>query len=350
MPKSLTRKTVYLSCIFLSLAISVSANEEEGNFLDASLEEIMRIPLDVNAVNILESHIHKKNQWMVGYRFMHMGMQGNLSDDKQVSNADVLKDYRVAPTSMTMEMHMASLMYAPSDDVTLMAMLPYKRFSMEHVTRMGGRFTTKSEGIGDLTLMANAVAFRTRWNEHVFNVKGGLSLPTGSINERDKTPASDDQKVAYAMQLGSGTVDLLAGLSYGGLTNDWGWGAQALATIRTGKNDNHYRLGDKLEGSIWVTRIWDNWISTSIRANGELWEDIHGADPEFNPRMSPSVNPDIRGGKRLNMLLSMELYAPEGALKGQHLGFEIGLPVYQSLDGPQLEADWIISAGWQWTF
>ena len=350
MSKVQSRKTVWISSLFLSLVVSASANDEEENFLDASLEEIMRIPLDINAVNILESHLHKKNEWMVGYHFMHMGMQGNLSNDKQISNTKVLEKYMVAPTSMTMEMHMASLMYAPTDDLTLMAMLPYKRFSMKHVTRMGGQFTTKSEGLGDLTLMANTVAFRTRWDEHIFNIKGGLSIPTGSINQRDKTPARDDQKVAYAMQLGSGTVDFLAGLSYSGLTRNWGWGAQALTTIRTGKNDNHYRLGDRLDGSIWLTRIWDNWISTSLRANGELWDDIHGADPEFNLAMSPSVSPDIRGGKRLNMLLSVDIYAPKGVLKGQHLGFEIGLPVYQSLDGPQLELDWTISVGWQWTF
>ncbi len=344
------RRSLWVSGIFLSLAISVSANDEEENFLDATLEEIMRIPLDVNAVNILESHIHKKDQWMVGYRYMHMGMHGNLAGEEQVSNADILKDYMVAPTSMSMEMHMASLMYAPTDDLTLMAMLPYKRFSMEHVTRRGTHFTTKSEGLGDLKLMANAVAFRTRWDEHVFSLKGGLSIPTGSIDERDDTPMRQDMKVSYPMQLGSGTFDFLAGLSYRGLSRDWGWGAQALGTIRTGKNDNHYRLGDRLDGSIWLSHIWDNWISTSVRMNGQWWDDVHGGDPDFNPRMAPTGDPSIRGGSRVDMLLSVELYAPDGAFKGQHLGFEIGLPVYQSLDGIQLESDWTISAGWQWTF
>lgn len=350
MHDSRVKKSVWVSSIFLSLTISVSASNEEENFLDASLEEIMAIPLDVNAVNILESHIHKKGEWMVGYRFMHMGMQGNLSGDNQISTADILKDYKVAPTSMTMDMHMASVMYAPTDDLTLMAMMPYTRIAMEHVTRSGKQFTTKSEGIGDLKIMANAVAFRTRWDEHIFSLKGGLSIPTGSVDERDTTPAGPDKKLPYPMQLGSGTVDFLPGMSYAGLTRDWGWGAQALATIRTGKNDENYRLGDRIDGSLWISRIWDNWISTSVRMNGQLWDDIHGADPELNAKLVPTANTDIRGGKRLDMLLSVELYAPQGILKGQHLGFEIGVPVYQSLDGPQLEADWTVSAGWQWTF
>ncbi len=28
----------------------------------------------------------------------------------------------------------------------------------------------------------------------------------------------------------------------------------------------------------------------------------------------------------------------------------VGLPVYQWLDGPQLETDWRLTAAWDWTF
>jgi hypothetical protein len=37
-------------------------------------------------------------------------------------------------------------------------------------------------------------------------------------------------------------------------------------------------------------------------------------------------------------------------MKGAKLAIEGGFPVYQSLDGPQLETDWLITAGLQWTF
>ncbi len=100
--------------IFLSLAISVSASEEDDHFLDASLEEILSIPLDTNAVNIQESHIHKEGEWMVGYRYMYMSMAGNLDGENSISQRDILKKYAMTPLSMDMEMHMGSLMYAPS--------------------------------------------------------------------------------------------------------------------------------------------------------------------------------------------------------------------------------------------
>jgi len=40
--------------------------------------------------------------------------------------------------------------------------------------------------------------------------------------------------------------------------------------------------------------------------------------------------------------------AQEPGLRGHRLALEVGRPVYQNLDGPQLEADWTATLGWQW--
>ena len=53
---------------------------------------------------------------------------------------------------MTVEMHMIGIMYGLTDEFTVMAMVPYIINSMEHLTRMGVRFTTESDGVGDVTL------------------------------------------------------------------------------------------------------------------------------------------------------------------------------------------------------
>ena len=152
------------------------------------------------------------------------------------------------------------------------------------------------------------------------------------------------------MQLGSGTYDLLAGLNYLGLTDNWSWGVRGLGTIRVGKNDNDYRLGDRWEISAWATRRWTDWLSNSVRLDGQTWGDIDGADPELNPAVVAPADPDRRAGTRLDLLFGVELFAPSGTLKGQRLGIEVGAPIYQSLDGPQLETDWRIGVGWQWIF
>lgn len=109
-------------------------------------------------------HIHKKGEWMFSYRAMYMDMDGMYRGSSSVSAADVFAaGYVVTPEWMTMEMHMLGAMYAPTDRITFMAMLPYTMMEMRHqidpaaaplIGLNGGSrfFTTESSGIGDLKL------------------------------------------------------------------------------------------------------------------------------------------------------------------------------------------------------
>jgi hypothetical protein len=40
----------------------------------------------------------------------------------------------------------------------------------------------------------------------------------------------------------------------------------------------------------------------------------------------------------------------KGPLHGHRFALELGRPVYQDLDGPQLENDWLLTVGWQLAF
>jgi len=319
-------------------------------FDDLSLEELLTLPIDPNTINILESHIHKAGEWMIGYKFKFMDMNGNLDGSSNRSTASILADFPITPTSMTMEMHMASLMYAPTDDLTLMVMAPYKRLSMDHVNRSGRRFTTRSEGLGDVKARVNYAIYRQPFDRHLVSVTGGLSFPTGSIEKKDDTPAGSNQKLPYPMQLGSGTYDLLAGISYVGLFDDWYWGLRTLGTVPLGKNNNKYRLGKRLEVSSWMTHQWTDWLSGSLRLDGQWWGNIDGADPDLNPLVISTADPNRRGGVRLDVLLGFDLFIPTGTIRGHRIGIEGGVPIYQSLDGPQLETDWQMTIGWQWLY
>jgi hypothetical protein len=159
-----------------------------------------------------------------------------------------------------------------------------------------------------------------------------------------------EQRLDYPMQLGSGTFDLHPGLTYLGQSEHWAWWAEAAALVRVGKNANDYRLGDRYELSAWGARKWADWVSTSLRLHVSTWDNIHGADPRIDPQMSPSADPDRQGGSRLSLAPGLSLYAPAGLLKGNRLALEVGIPIFQSLDGPQLELDWQLGVGWQWVF
>ena len=152
------------------------------------------------------------------------------------------------------------------------------------------------------------------------------------------------------MQLGSGTFDLNPGVSYVGEIGDWAWGGEADATIRLGENSNDYTFGDRYRLSAWLNWKWTDWLSPFVRMDGEVWENIDGADPDLNPATVPTADPDRRAGERVDLLVGVNMYASSGPLKGHRLAIQGGLPVYQSLDGPQLETDWQITVGWQWVF
>jgi hypothetical protein len=299
-------------------------------------------------IGVMGAHAHEQGDWMISYRFMRMDMDGNRDGTDRLSSSEVLADYMIAPTSMTMDMHMFGAMYGVNDNITVMAMVPYVRNEMDHVTRMGGEFTTKTSGLGDIKL--SGLFNISRWGMHELDFNLGLSMPTGSIDEKDDTPAGDNQHLPYPMQLGSGTWDLIPGLTYLGHNDKLDWGAQAIYVWRLGENDNDYTLGDRFHLTGWLAKDWTPQWSTSLRADAQWWDNIDGSDkklPPMAPMVVPTADPELRGGRRLDLLLGVSFAPASGWFEGQRFAAEIGAPVYQNLDGPQLETDWIATLGWQ---
>src|SRR4051794_38916947 len=70
---------------------------------------------------VMTDHIHAKGEWMLSYTYMNMMMQGNNTGTAHVSDNDVYRQYMMAPATMSMQMHMAMVMYGVTDKLTLMA-------------------------------------------------------------------------------------------------------------------------------------------------------------------------------------------------------------------------------------
>jgi hypothetical protein len=52
----------------------------------------------------------------------------------------------------------------------------------------------------------------------------------------------------------------------------------------------------------------------------------------------------------VDAVIGANLYQAEGSLEKHSLELEFGLPVYQHLDGPQLETDYTLAVAWKVTF
>ena len=86
---------------------------------------------DPTPSGVMISHVHYKNEWMVSYRYMNMGMNGLQSGVKSISENDVFTNYIMSPSSMKMDMHMLMGMYGITDRLTAMVMLNYTTSSMD---------------------------------------------------------------------------------------------------------------------------------------------------------------------------------------------------------------------------
>lgn len=301
-------------------------------------------------LGVMGDHMHNQGEWMLSYRFMRMDMDGSRIGSKRVSPREIVGtganpgQFVVAPISMPMEMHMFGMMYGLSDNITLMAMVNVLSNDMDHLVRNGRTFSTESSGLGDSRVGA-LIRLKER-GKHQFHLNLAVSLPTGSSDERDDTPAMANAFLPYPMQLGSGTVDLLAGLTYNARQGQITWGAQTNTVIRTGDNDEGYTLGDRIGASVWVARDLTDNVSISGRINYQDWGNIDGVNAVLNPRMVQTANTHLQGGERTDLSIGLNYLFNNG----HRLAIEYGEAISQNLDGPQLETDSVLTVGWQKAF
>jgi len=373
--KTSGRKYIFLFKTFYCLALTLliltfgyshlASAKESMDLTELSLEELMDI--EILSSNVLGTHTHLKGEWMVGYNYMHMHMGGNRSGTTDQTEDQVLDDFVVAPLWMDMDMHMVMLMRGVTDDLTMMWMLPYIYKKMQHINRMGVKFDTTSHGPGDLKWTNTYALYGNvkrdehsvvTWGPHRILLHGGVSFPTGSINKEDTTPSGVKGTLPFPMQLGSGTFDFLPGISYLGESNsgNWAWALETKETVRIGKNSHNYRLGNQYFISGRLARKLTEKTSLSMKIDHTIWGNVHGHDSLKNPTSNPTVStkrPDLRRGERIDLFIGIDFYqkAKSGEVnKGNRFGLEFGFPVYQSLEGPQLEVDWQMNFAWSLTF
>lgn len=314
-------------------------------------------------IGVMGDHTHQKGEIMLSYRAMDMKMAGNRTGNNRVSQASLYADgFLIAPLSMDMTMHMLGIMYAPSDQLTLMAMLPTVSVTMDHQVNpnaslpngmplpiAGREFTTDATGLGDLKVGGLYSLSKTAESNLIANFT--LSLPTGSFNERDvlANPMLGELQMPYPMQLGSGTYDIMPGLTYTKLEDHFSWGSQVNATLRLGENDNDYTLGDRFSLSSWIAKPVHKNISISARISHDNWQDIDGADRKLTvtPAMIPTADTELRGGKRTDFGIGVNLIFKGRNASSHRIALEFARPIHQDLDGPQLETDQILTVGYQ---
>ena len=338
--------TKLLFAIAMMATLTISAQETTN---DTSKKWTSGRPDGHAPISVMGDHMHNKGEWMFSYRYMYMNMEDLKRGSDDASFEDALADYMVTPTRMPMNMHMLGTMYAPSDKITLMAMVNVTSMEMDHLTRMGGTFTINSSSFGDTKLSGMYRIFDA--NRQLVHARLGLSIPTGSITEADVTPASAPNAVElpYPMQIGSGTWDPSLDLTYLVQGEVFSYGGQLSGVFRLGENDRQYTLGNRYAFNNWLGVRLSDWFSLEATLGYLSMGDINGSDPNLNPMMVITADTQNSGGNFLNSGLGFNIYVPDGALKDVRFGFEFGYPLYQNLNGIQLKNRETVTLGLQYS-
>ncbi|TGL48165.1 phenol degradation protein meta [Leptospira wolffii] len=314
----------------------------------------------VSPAGLMFPHIHTKGSWVLDFRYMGMQMSGLLNGNKSMGTYESLwfpqfdpsvsmptgslltggpnipqtsangYRYMSVPKSMLMESYMTSAMYGVSNNTMVMLMVPVVKNQMMMETSNFDTSAMKSGGVGDISFSAAHRVFKRE--DHEFFLNFGISLPTGSIDERDWMPMMGNQKVPYNMQPGTGTINYLPGIAYSGKFERFSWGVGANANLRSSKNQNQYRFGNIYDLSSWIAYSLLSWTSISFRIQAMQWGNIQGRDNSLDPKMDPQNDPNRQGGHRSDVFVGMNFLVREKV----RFGFEVGKPFHQHLNGPQL--------------
>ncbi len=318
-------------------------------------------PLGVGRARVV-----KPGQLMLYYRYMRTQKNQLLDGHDKLSPSQVATlpnhfagrpgqpaTYRSSPQNMTMQAHVFAGQVGITDGFSVAIGVPYIIKKRTAVTFKGpagttelGTFTNKTSGFGDVAVSGLVKLYDDP--VHHLHLMAGVSFPTGSITQEGVTLQPNGQtgkrRLAYGLQLGTGTFNLLPGLTYWGAHGRWTWGVQAAGQINLGRNDEGYTFGDRAFVTAWGSANWGYGVFTSVRLSQTYMGAIEGADPTVvGP--SPTTDPKNYGGWKTLASFGLDYRVPEGPLKGVTPGIEFTVPLYQNLNGPQLSDAWTLFAG-----
>lgn len=300
----------------------------------------------------------KPRKWEFGYTYNKLDVGGYKTGTRNLTFDEVLfspgetrtnQNYPVVPTFICQEVHAFSASYKLKRNLSVNVVVPYIAQASDHISSVPGfpEFTLKSKGIGDVGI--SAALAKPVDHSSSFHFQAGIRIPTGSIDKTGDTPRNGVgtlERLPYTMQIGSGTLDLNGAAAYTKRYDSFQLTAQAGTTIRTGKNDNDYRLGNNYSLSGTLQHKTNHWFQPGVNLNLRHIETIKGRDesllvPVAFPFPASITDPDNYGGTKAHIAAVVDMCPnPDCSIK---ISGEYAEPIHQDLNGVQPKDDYYFS-------
>ena len=294
--------------------------------------------------------------WVVALSYEYEMLENAFAGKKATSNGE---------NAFTLNNTLATdVTYGLSDNITLSAIIPYKYVYNTHrvdsslVSGTEGIFFTDrrgSQGLGDIVLMSylrihfgqlvrfgdeyyptgddgyddymksGPSEYAGRRQGPVFALALGARIPTGKTDVVDSRGA----RLPDNLQLGTGTMDPIAGLLYHQRYYRLGWGLSGLYRMSSKENIYHYQWGNEIVAAAYLSYRLNRNLEWVNQFNGN-WMD----HDTFNGARVPN-----RGGTVL-------FYTPSLVYVGAKtvtLQASAEIPIYRDFHESQLMSDYIIN-------
>ena len=327
--------------------------------------------IDHGPIGVMGDHFHKAGEWMVSARVMRMHMSGNQLGDDELSDSEVIMQpnapgrmpgvLSVVPQDMDMDMLMLGAMYAPTDSLTLMAMvmasskdMTLTSYSPPNMMNPGprnvvGGFSTSSDDIQSISLsglfrLQQSASSRT-------HLTLGLEQAIADANAADTvlTPMGMNMtmRLPYGMQIGDESLRLNAALTHVYSSGNWVFGGQISGKFKVADEDWHF--GNSQQVTAWAQREMNRRVSLSGRLTYARASGLEGMDAMIMAPVQTAI-PANYGYKKWRIGVGANAVVSLFPGQSERLGIELELPVDTDTRGVQMTPEWQLTLGIQKAF
>ncbi len=286
------------------------------------------------------ARVLEEGHWSASVRLDLVRQDGLRDSRSDVSAGDLFASGYTLATDESSERSLTVVLARGLPECTLFVSLPV--VGAERSGRDDGyaAFDHDTAGVGDLEFGMTRTWRRTDRDHIVWSV--AASLPTGSVDETEGGAV-----LPYAMQPGSGTVDVYPAAAWTRTLNDYAFGLAARGRLPLGENSEDWARSGELRFDAWIGKSLSERITGRAGLRSTSWGDIYGESSRLDPLADPLADSDRQGGTRTDLFVGIDRRMGSRDLT---LSAEIGVPIDEWLDGPQPSTELLVGfalrCGW----
>jgi hypothetical protein len=244
-----------------------------------------------------------------------------LPADRELQQSTINRNYTLA------------IDYGLNENWGIGVAIPY--FDRFHTTILEGETdisTSDTKGLGDVRVLGRYQGFSA---DHNFGIQFGVKLPTGSFDNNFISGPGAGTLLDRGLQPGTGTTDLLIGIyHFGALSRNWDYFGQALVQQPLNSRDD-FRPGTGLNVNLGLRYAGFDRVTPHVQINIRAEKRESGANADVDN--SGATLAYLSPGATITLTKSAKIY-----------GF-FQLPLYQNVNGFQIEPRYTVSVGVQYS-